>query len=75
MKNISRILMTLLLMLPFTFLRAESDAMVPQQAGKRITVLVSDAMGAMPGANVVVKGTTLGNITDMNGVAVLEGVP
>ena len=75
MKNISRILMTLLLMLPFTLLRAESNVMAPQQEGKTISVLVSDAMGTMPGANVVVKGTTLGNITDMNGVAILEGVP
>jgi hypothetical protein len=53
MKNISRILMTLLLMLPFTLLRAESNVMAPQQEGKTISVLVSDAMGTMPGANVV----------------------
>ena len=77
MKNISRILMMFLLMLPLTstLLRAESSVSISQQDGKRITVVVSDAMGAMPGANVLVKGTTIGNITDMNGAAVLENIP
>lgn len=77
MKNISRILMMFLLMLPLTstLLRAESSVSISQQDGKKITVVVSDAMGAMPGANVLVKGTTIGNITDMNGAAVLENIP
>ena len=75
MKNISRFLVTLLLMLPFTFLRAESNAMVPQQDGRTVTCIVSDQMGVVPGANVVVKGTTIGNITDLNGRVVLTGVP
>ena len=37
-----------------------------QQDGK-ITGVVSDAFGPIAGANVVVKGTTNGTITDMNG--------
>lgn len=37
-----------------------------QQDGK-ITGIVSDAFGPIAGANVVVKGTTNGTITDMNG--------
>lgn len=45
------------------------------QNGKTVTVTVSDAMGELIGANVVVKGTTNGNITDMNGNVVLQNVP
>ena len=37
------------------------------QNGKTITVKVSDSMGELIGANVLVKGTTIGNVTDMNG--------
>ena len=47
----------------------------PDQVGKTITVTVSDAMGPVIGANVVVKGTTNGNISDMNGKVVLKDVP
>ena len=45
------------------------------QQGKTITVTVSDAMGTLVGANVVVKGTTNGNVTDMDGNLVLQNVP
>ncbi|MDH6357099.1 TonB-dependent receptor [Parabacteroides sp. PF5-9] len=45
------------------------------QQGRTVTVVVSDAMGPIIGANVMVKGTTIGNITDMDGRAVIEGVP
>lgn len=37
------------------------------QNGKTVTVKVSDSMGELIGANVLVKGTTIGNVTDMNG--------
>ena len=45
------------------------------QNGKTITVTVSDAMGTLVGANVMVKGTTNGNVTDMNGNVQLQHVP
>ena len=46
-----------------------------QQKGKTIKVVVNDAMGAVIGANVLVKGTTNGSITDSEGVANIQNVP
>lgn len=46
----------------------------PDQAGKTVTITVRDDMGPVVGANVVVKGTTNGNISDMNGLVVLDHV-
>lgn len=45
------------------------------QNGKTIKVTVSDEAGALIGANVIVKGTTNGNVTDMNGMVTLDNVP
>lgn len=45
------------------------------QAGRAITVTVADALGEVIGANVIVKGTTNGNITDANGKVTLQNVP
>ena len=45
-----------------------------QQIGRTVTVTVNDAMGPVIGANVLVKGTTIGSITDMDGNAVIQGV-
>ena len=45
------------------------------QKGKAVTVKVSDAAGELIGANVIVKGTTNGNVTDINGQVVLQDVP
>jgi len=42
------------------------------QNGKTVTVKVSDSMGELIGANVLVKGTTIGNVTDMNGSVTLQ---
>lgn len=53
-----------MLMLSFVYLRAESGNPVVQQGKKNVTVVVSDEFGAVAGANVLVKGTTNGNITD-----------
>lgn len=44
-----------------------------QQTGK-LTGIVSDSFGPVAGASVVVKGSTNGNITDMDGQFMLEGV-
>lgn len=46
---------------------------ISQQSGK-IVGTVEDELGPVPGASVVVKGTTNGNITDMDGNFTLEGV-
>jgi len=46
----------------------------PQQRHRPLTVKVSDAAGPIIGANVIVKGTTNGNITNQDGVAILEEV-
>lgn len=46
-----------------------------QQDGRQVTVTVTDKAGPIIGANVLVKGTTIGNITDMDGKAVITGVP
>lgn len=45
------------------------------QSDRRVTVVVNDQTGPIIGANVVVKGTTTGNMTDLDGRAVLDGVP
>lgn len=47
----------------------------PNQVGRTVTITVSDEMGPVVGANVVVKGTTNGNISDIDGKVVLQGVP
>lgn len=46
---------------------------ITQQTGK-LTGTVEDELGPVPGASVVVKGTTNGNISDMDGKFTLEGV-
>lgn len=42
---------------------------------RKVKINVSDANGPLIGANVVVKGTTNGNITDLDGNAIIENVP
>ena len=49
------------------------SANISQQNGK-VTVIVEDEFGPVTGASVVVKGTTNGNVTDLDGKVVLEGV-
>ena len=46
-----------------------------QQNRKNVTVTVNDAMGPLLGANVSVKGTTIGNVADMDGKVFLTDVP
>lgn len=47
---------------------------VQQQQGKKITVVVKDAAGALQGAGVIVKGTSNGATTDANGSVSLNNV-
>ena len=37
--------------------------------------MVRDETGPVIGANVVVKGTTIGNISDDNGMVILQNIP
>lgn len=54
-------------------LRKATAGLVQQQNNKRITGIVKDANGEpVIGANIVVKGTTNGTITDMDGNFVLD---
>ena len=48
---------------------------ITDQAKKTVTITVSDQAGPLIGANVVVKGTTNGNITDFDGKATIQNVP
>ena len=45
------------------------------QSRKAVYVIVKDALGGLTGANVVVKGTTIGANTDTNGIVNLPNVP
>lgn len=51
----------------------EQGASISQQQGK-VTGTVEDALGPVAGASVVVKGTTNGTITNMDGNFTLEGI-
>ena len=46
-----------------------------QQQGRRVTCVISDKGCPIIGANVLVKGTNNGNISDMDGRVILENVP
>lgn len=46
-----------------------------QQNGRRVTCIVTDNAGPVVGANILIKGTTIGNITDMDGRVIIENVP
>lgn len=50
------------------------DIVASPQQSKKVTGQVSDDLGPVTGASVVVKGTTNGNITDMDGNFSLENV-
>ena len=46
-----------------------------QQKRQTVTISVADAAGPIIGANVLIKGTINGGITDTDGVATLHNVP
>lgn len=46
---------------------------ISQQNGK-VTGVVEDALGPVAGASVIIKGTTHGTMTDMDGNFTLDGV-
>ena len=51
----------------------KQETNISQQNGK-VTCIVEDSFGPVIGASVVIKGTTNGNVTDMDGKVVLEGL-
>jgi TonB-linked SusC/RagA family outer membrane protein len=52
------------------------EMVIAQQQGRKITGKVTDQAGmAIPGASVVLKGTTTGTVTDNNGTFSLTNVP
>ncbi|MEG1749598.1 MAG: TonB-dependent receptor [Tannerellaceae bacterium] len=55
-----------------TIYRKEAASLPRSQANRKIKGKVTDAMGAIIGANVVEKGATNGTITDMDGAFSLE---
>lgn len=46
-----------------------------QQQTRRVTIVVRDNIGPVIGANIMIKGTTIGNVTDLDGRAIIENVP
>ena len=58
MRNITKLFVTLLLLLPL--------AVTAYAQSGSVKCIVSDNAGVMPGASVIVKGTTQGSITDVN---------
>lgn len=72
MKQFARFLVAFLLtILPVISVVAAEN--IVNQDGT-VTCVVTDKAGAMPGAGVIVKGTTNGAVTDVNGTAILTGV-
>jgi TonB-linked SusC/RagA family outer membrane protein len=54
----------------------QTENALTQQNGKKITGKVTDAIGgSLPGVSVVLKGTTIGVITDNNGAYSLDKIP
>lgn len=45
------------------------------QKGRTVTVTVTDQAGPLIGANVIIKGTTIGNVADVDGHVILQEVP
>lgn len=70
MKNISRLFAMFLVIFPFALTAAGNTVMQDDN----VTCVVTDKAGAMPGASVIVKGTTNGSITDADGKVVLYNV-
>ena len=63
-------------LLSFLVVLGMTDSTYAQQQGKKITGKVIDAAGTpLPGVTVVIKGTKIGEITDVNGNYSLTNVP
>lgn len=53
---------------------AATEVLAPESVHERVTGTVEDALGPVIGASVMVKGTSAGTITDMDGRFSLDGV-
>ncbi len=80
MKTHSMILVAALLSSPVLFAhagatgRTNPNVVALTQQGKKVNGVVSDDFGSVAGASVIVKGTSNGTITDMDGNFTLENV-
>ena len=54
---------------------SSTGLMSVQQDGRQVNCTIVDKSGPILGANVVVKGTTIGNISDMDCRAIIDNVP
>lgn len=68
-KHLARLLVVFAL---FLISAGMNNGFAQSNAGKTVTVTVTDDIGPVLGAGVIVKGTTSGSITDLNGKAVLN---
>lgn len=78
LKNTRQITLTLLvcaLSLPaYTYTKAESRVFISQAVHDKVTGIVEDSFGPTIGASIMVKGTSIGTITDIDGKFSLDGV-
>lgn len=63
-----------LLCLPGAYLKAENNAIEITQQTSVLKGTVKDTMGPVTGASVVIKGTSNGTITDLDGAFTLKGI-
>ena len=54
---------------------APAKPVVPQNSGRTISGIVRDSFGPVTGANVIIKGTTIGVVTDLDGRYTLSNIP
>ena len=57
-----------------SYVLADTKSEFTAENGRRITCLVSDKSGPIVGASIVIKGTTKGGVTDINGRTTLENI-
>lgn len=74
-KLVSMVLLSGILMVPLGVsaetIPEKPNVSISQQSGE-VTCIVEDSFGPVIGASVVIKGTTRGNVTDLDGKVVLE---
>lgn len=58
----------------YSYATQATEALVPEVTQEKVTGTVEDAMGPVIGASVMVKGTTNGVITNLEGKFSLDGV-
>ena len=75
MKKILKTLLCALCFLSFTGLQSTFAQGTAGNAVSIVKFKVSDKMGPIPGASILIKGTVKGTVTDIDGNAILEDLP